>query len=78
MKKVIVALCFVFVLLSAEKDYTPFVNDLAKKIKESPFKGAAYERLAYITDTYGPRMWGSIVLEQVIHDLLGQAHQEGF
>ena len=78
MKKLIVLICFVFLILSAEKDYTSFVKDLAQKIKESPFKGSAYDRLAYITDTYGPRMWGSIVLEQVIHDMLNQAHKEGF
>jgi hypothetical protein len=47
---------------SAEKDYTDFVKNLQQKIKESPFKGSAYDRLAYITDTYGPRMWGSTVL----------------
>ena len=78
MKKAIVAFCFVFVLLAAEKDYTPFVKDLQQKIQQAPFKGSAYERLAYITDTYGPRMWGSVVLEEVIHDMLSQAHQEGF
>ena len=45
-----------------EKDYTDFVKHLQVKIKDSPFKGAAYERLAYITDTYGPRLWGSNTL----------------
>ncbi len=50
------------VVVSAEKDYTDFVKHLQQKIQESPFKGSAYNRLAYITDTYGPRMWGSTVL----------------
>lgn len=53
------------VLLSAakiEKDYSDFVKDLSQKIKQAPFKHSAYERLAYITDTYGPRMWGSMTL----------------
>ncbi len=58
------------VLLSAvkiEKDYTDFVLDLSEKIKQAPFRHSAYDRLAYITDTYGPRMWGSMTLEQVIY-----------
>jgi carboxypeptidase Q len=48
------------------------------KIQESPFKGSAYERLAYIVDTYGTRMWGSITLEQVIHEVSSMAQKEGF
>lgn len=60
-------------VISAEKDYTDLVKYLKKRITESPFKGSAYNRLAYITDTYGPRMWGSFVLEQVIHQMLSYA-----
>ncbi len=44
---------------TAEKDYTNFVKDLQIKITQSPFKHVAYQKLAYISDTYGPRMWGS-------------------
>lgn len=65
----IAILCFAALLtasFSAEKDYTDFVKNLQEKIKLPGFKGASYERLAYITDTYGPRMWGSSTLEQVI------------
>lgn len=47
---------------SVQKDYTNFVKDLQQKIQQSPFKGASYDRLAYITDTYGTRMWGSTTL----------------
>ena len=65
-------------VVSAEKDYTDFVKNLQQKIKESPFKGSAYNRLAYITDTYGTRMWGSVVLEQVIHQMLIYAQEEQF
>ena len=50
-----------------QKNYTDFVNDLKNKIGQSPFKGASYDTLAYIVDTYGPRMWGSVALEQVIY-----------
>ena len=79
MYKAIIFFCLIIVLInSAQKDYTEFVNFLAQKIKEPNFKGSAYERLAYITDTYGARMWGSTVLEQVIHEMLTQANKEGF
>ena len=66
-------LIFSHVVAGAEKDYTDFVKYLQQKIKESPFKGSSYNRLAYITDTFGPRMWGSVVLEQVIHQMLNYA-----
>ena len=46
----------------AEKDYTDFVNTMKEKIGMAPWKGASYDRLAYIVDTYGPRMWGSTAL----------------
>jgi hypothetical protein len=51
----------------AEKNYTDFVTDLSNKIKQAPFKHSSYDRLAIITDTYGPRMWGSMALEQCIY-----------
>lgn len=64
---VILCLAVIFVTASAvEKDYTEFVKNLQQKIQLPQFKGSAYERLAYITDSYGPRMWGSSTLEQVI------------
>ena len=75
---IIAALIFLSCFVSAEKDYTAFVQYLAQKIQEPPFKGSAYDRLAYITDTYGPRMWGSMALEQVIHEIAGMASKVGF
>lgn len=48
--------------LTAEKNYTDIVKLLQSKIQEPEFKGSAYKRLAYITDTYGTRLWGSISL----------------
>ena len=66
MKILFIALFSLLILtqtvISAEKDYTDFVKYLQQKIGQSPFKGSAYNRLAFITDTYGPRMWGSTVL----------------
>jgi hypothetical protein len=64
---ILVAFVFLIGTVVAEKDYTDLVKSLQAKIKEAPFKGSSYDRLAYITDTYGPRMWGSSTLEQVIH-----------
>jgi hypothetical protein len=46
----------------AEKDYTSAVKFLAAKMETPAFKGSAYNRLAFISDTYGPRMWGSVAL----------------
>ena len=63
----VLSITFLVLAAAAEKDYTDFVKDLSNKIKQSPFKHSAYDRLAYITDTYGPRMWGSMTLEQVIY-----------
>ena len=66
---IIIFLCLgtlLFTSKAEEKDYTDFVKNLQQQIKLPTFKGASYERLAYITDSYGPRMWGSNTLEQVI------------
>ena len=48
---------------------------LAIEDKNSNFYHSAYERLAYLSDTYGPRMWGSEALEQVIHEVFTMAHK---
>lgn len=49
---------------TCEKDYTDFVKNIESSIQNSSsvFYHSAYERLAYISDTYGPRMWGSKAL----------------
>ena len=52
----LVILALTLPAFSAEKDYTEFVNTIKDKIGQAPWKGASYERLAYIVDTYGPRM----------------------
>ena len=61
----------VFTLSDNEKDYTDLVNKLNEDIKDnsSIFYHEAYKRLAYLSDTYGPRLWGSTQLEQVIHEV---------
>jgi carboxypeptidase Q len=65
---------------NAEKDYTDLVIYLKTQIqnKTSPFYHAAYNRLAYISDTYGPRLWGSQTLEMVISEMATMAAKEGF
>ena len=35
----------------------------------SEFHGSSFNRLAYLVDTYGPRLWGSQSLELAIQDL---------
>jgi hypothetical protein len=60
--QIFVGILLISIISTAEKDYTNFVTYLAQKIKDPPFKYSAYKRLGYITDTYGPRMWGSVVL----------------
>lgn len=66
--KIRIALIFLFLAIfveemsCVEKNYTDFVKYLQLKITQAPFKGGAYKKLAYLTDTYGPRMWGSQVL----------------
>lgn len=61
-------------LVSCETDYAAVVADLGNKIKQNPYKHSAWNRLAYLTDTYGPRMWGSAVLELAIKDMEKQAN----
>ena len=74
----LVALALLQPVLSAEKNYTDFVNDLKVKMKTTEYKGASYDRLAYIVDTYGPRMWGGVALEQVIYEMASAANKIGF
>ena len=52
----------------AEKNYTDFVKQIKANIenKTGDFYHSAYKRLAFISDTYGPRLWGSQTLEIVI------------
>jgi hypothetical protein len=78
MKKLALFLVLLVSIWTVEQDYTDFVKSLQQKIQQSPYKHSAYERLAYIVDTYGTRMWGSISLEQVIHEMMSQASTEGF
>lgn len=78
MMKGFLLLLFCLALAVAEKDYTDTVNLLKEKIKSPEHMHSAWDRLAFISDTYGPRMWGSVVLEQVINEMISQANKEKF
>lgn len=70
--------CLVLTLIVAEKDYTSVVKQFQSVMKSVLYKHSAYDRLAYISDTYGPRMWGSKTLETVITEMAQMAEKEGF
>lgn len=63
-RQLIVLLLAISLATAAEKDYTDLVNLLKTKIADPKgiFRHSAYNRLAYISDTFGPRMWGSNAL----------------
>lgn len=71
----LVLLVVLLTLANAEKDYTDFVKFLKAQIENttSGFYHSAYNRLAYISDTYGPRLWGSQTLEMVISEMATMA-----
>jgi carboxypeptidase Q len=69
MLKNLIFLALILVLtLSAEKDYTDLVKKLKSSIEDPNgiFYHSAFNRLAYISDSFGPRLWGSQTLETVI------------
>lgn len=80
MLKHFVLICLVLSIVAAEKDYTDLVGLLKKSINDQkgPYWHSAYNRLAYISDSFGPRLWGSKNLELVISELAGMAQKEGF
>ena len=41
----------------------------AVKNQSDVFYHSAFQRLAYLTDTYGPRLWGGDALESFLVDL---------
>ena len=61
MKFVLLLIGLLVVGSAAEKDYTDLVNFLKQKILDpsSSFYHSAFNRLAYLSDTYGARLWGS-------------------
>lgn len=80
MKVHILAMLLLIVgVYTAEIDYTETVQKLQDAINNNAdFHHKAYEHLAYISDTFGPRMWGSDALEKVILEVYKMAKTEGF
>ena len=80
MKIHIFAIFLLALAACVEIDYTETVNKLKDAInnKADKFYHKAYDRLAYISDTFGPRMWGSSALEKVIVEVYRMAKEEGF
>lgn len=76
----IVGFLLLLTVFAAEKDYTGFVEKIKESISDPKgiFYHSTYERLAYLSDTYGPRLWGSSTLERVIQEVASMASQEGF
>lgn len=81
MNNIFYAIFFLFIVQSlGEKDYTDDINKIKSAIqdKNGNHYHEAYKKLAYITDTFGPRMWGSSALENTLVHLYKLAKQEGF
>jgi hypothetical protein len=57
-----------------EKDYTQIAEFFTKTSKDTEHRRSAYNRLAYISDTFGPRLWGSSALEDVISEIQKMAN----
>ena len=76
----IAVLLLVLTAVLAEKNYTDFVQHIKANIENQTgdFYHSAYKRLAFISDTYGPRLWGSQTLEIVILEMMSMAKKDGF
>lgn len=81
---VLASFCCVLVLLHAPSGHAsisidPITKANAQKIIDASLanQGFLWNRLAYITDTYGPRFSGSETLEQVIDYVVEQAKLDG-
>lgn len=61
--------------IEEEKDYTDIVRRLKSAIekKDGGFYHQGFKRLAYLSDTYGSRLWGSAQLEKVIYEVYTMA-----
>ena len=77
----ILVLSLLIIATSAQaEDYTTIVQNLIDNMHNVSglFHHAAYNRLALLSDTYGPRLWGSAALEKAIQEVYKMAHQVGF
>ena len=78
------ALCFFLPCLLAnflqnQQDYSLVVSAIDSALTSDPsLRHAAYNRAAYLVDTYGTRLWGSDSLDLAIKDLHSQMVEAGF
>jgi len=65
--------------LENQADYAAVVSAIDSAIQTDPsLKHSAYNRAAYLVDSYGTRLWGSDSLELAIQDLHSQMVEAGF
>ncbi|MDP7529943.1 MAG: peptidase M28 family protein, partial [Candidatus Marinimicrobia bacterium] len=75
---IITALLFIFISTSiAETIPEKYQDDADKLISASLSDSTAYNRLAYICDTFGPRLSGSKNLENAIDWVLAEMEKDG-
>ncbi|HRP02009.1 MAG TPA: M20/M25/M40 family metallo-hydrolase [Candidatus Kapabacteria bacterium] len=85
MKKIISSILFIFLInycVYSNTDSIDFINKyrpIAEKIISYAYKdSSAWQRLAYMTDVYGPRLSGSKNLEKALDWMLEQMSKDNF
>jgi hypothetical protein len=63
---------------ACQDKYAAAVTKLRQAMLTSQFKHQSFDRLAYVVDTFGPRLWGSKSLELAIEHLYQMAKDDGF
>ena len=65
--------------LESQKDYNEVVAAINAALNTDPLlKHSAYNRVAYLVDTFGTRLWGSDSLELAINEMYKEMVEEGF
>nr|XP_034179270.1 carboxypeptidase Q-like [Osmia lignaria] len=57
--------------------YAPIVKNIIKEATSGSFKGVTWNELSYFVDTFGPRLYGTEVLEQSIDYVLNKSIECG-
>jgi carboxypeptidase Q len=88
MKSKVVILLLLFTLILSKNlqspnkklnDYSDILRLINQTVSNnSNFTSASYNRLAYVVDTFGPRLWGSENLQAAIDYMNQTMHVEGF
>lgn len=75
---IVLSLITVFAMYSSTANYTSIVEQIVSSVNSKDFKHMAYQRTAYLVDTYGPRLWGSESLELAIDNVKNILESDGF